>query len=255
MQKIFVHIIFILIIIGEIMLLHGCSYVKTHCILTKISIEAKHIIDHLYSINHDLKTLKGIGTITIHTKQMHFKARAAWNIMFPDKIRISIVDFYGQPIETIASDGKYLYVLSHKNTHSFYKKRSLSLNLEGIISIPLTSTELITILAGTMPSWIFDTATIEKNNNTLLLGRYWDDQHLKVNLTIDRFIHNYSVLENFSDTLYQVSYKDTTPADNFRIPKSIYIDSQEHGYLDIHVDRFWVNTPISQDVFGIMPTN
>ena len=117
--------------------------------------EADKLIAQIEQKNANITTFKGIGRIKFRNKGKLQISRSLWAGIKPHKFRIEILNPARQPAVSIASDGKWLYLLSHSKGQ-LYKERTAkskteSADLSKFISTPVTIDDIIILLSGGVP--------------------------------------------------------------------------------------------------------
>ena len=135
--------------------------------------EASEIISFLKNQNHHLKTFKGMGKITfLENEEKEMTTRIAWVASTPDKIRIALSSVSGHPMISAASDGQWIYFVSHARG-DFYKKRPTNFNMKRFFSISIKSEDIVNILFGRIPVVEYDSTDLMEDRS--LKGRSGKD--------------------------------------------------------------------------------
>ncbi len=130
-----------------------------------ISLEAEKTISTLKNQNLKLKTFKGVGNIKFRgSKKKDVSGRIAWVASAPDRIRISLSSVSGQLMISVASDGQWLYLISH-SSGDFYKKPATASSMRRLFTIPVKTEDMVDILAGRVPIHSYDSAVLTDNRS------------------------------------------------------------------------------------------
>ena len=81
--------------------------------------EARKLLATLEERNRNLQTFKGIGRLKLRQAGNVLSIRLAWIGSYPDKLRITVMNVVGQPTASLATDGRFLYMVSHSK-REFY---------------------------------------------------------------------------------------------------------------------------------------
>ena len=125
--------------------------------------EARRLIASLDSQNSTLQYFKGIGKIKVwNNRRVQIDERLAWVGSKPQKISIAIL-VSGFPAVKMATDGQWFYYLEMQGEKKpvFKKVKASNANLERLISIPIYTQDIITLLAGRVPLPEHHTAYIQ----------------------------------------------------------------------------------------------
>lgn len=240
--------------------------------------EANKIISTLKDQNLKLRTFKGMGTITFKARgKKDYISRIAWIASVPDKIRITLLSVSGQPAVSIASDGHWLYYVSHLRG-DFYKKPATMSSMKRLFSIPINSKDIVDILAGRVPVPPYDSAvlmenrsyddkfyahtpTIQdekgdsgKNGYILVLKKNWGDILEKIYLDDEKKeVHKVEVFDRFGALVYRVKFSNIREVSGYRIPYRLLVSNDDGSGFRLHVDRYWPNDTVSQSMFVLAP--
>ncbi len=252
--------LFILILISS---LAGCS-----SLTGKISsrpkdsasrVEVQKILLQIKGKNNKLQTFKGIGNAKLTGKSGTRMYRMAYSGTKQNKLRIVVLEA-GQSVETLSTDGKYFYLISHTNKHRFIKKRISNTSLKRIISIPVKTEEIIDLLSGRIPLYEYDEAILEKNNEAngyiLIMRKKW--RGIVEKIFLDENKSKISRFEKFNavgQLSYRVSLSDLREIDGFNIPLKFKIETNGDDSFEFYVDRYWANTDVSESMFQLKPSD
>jgi hypothetical protein len=107
------------------------------------------LLSVLKTQNASLKNFKGIGNLQIRQNgRLQLDQRVAWIGEKPVKLSIAVL-ISGYPAVKLATDGKWLYYLEvHGQDTTFQKFQASDPSLKKLISVPIPSSDVITLLAG-----------------------------------------------------------------------------------------------------------
>jgi len=144
----------VLILISLTILATGCSSLKQRAegpLATASSPEAVALFNQLQSRNSDLRSFKGTGRMRIEGDNGVQNARLMWAGYQNEKLRLEVMGSTGRPVFSFADDGKRIYLISHTENR-FYSRRSSNTTLEKLISLPITVSACLDLLAGRIPA-------------------------------------------------------------------------------------------------------
>jgi len=215
---------------------------------------AKALLSRLESRNSDLITFKASGRIRLENIDGIQHARAMWAGYRDEKIRLEILGPSGQPMASFASDGDHIYLISHADNR-FYSKRSPKASLEKLIHVPLQVNESLDLLTGRIPSSADRSATFLKESTEgiqILIAKKHEKGTPYDKIYFNSQNNTIQKLESFDKDGYlkfRVEIKDMYNTGGFRVPEQLVISDGGNNRLDLSVDRFWPNVPVSDALF------
>ncbi len=244
----------------------------------RISLEAEKTISTLKNQNFKLKTFKGVGNIKFRgSKKKDIAGRITWVASAPDRIRIAISSVSGQPMISAASDGRWLYLISH-SSGNFYKKTVTASSMRRLFKISVKPEDMVDILAGRIPIHSYDSAVLTnmkseiysnrehtaskqngsessgQNGYVLVLKKKWGDIIEKIYL--DEKKNNVLKVEMFDATgslAYRVDFDRMRVTNGYRIPYRLLVSNSDGSGFHLDVDRYWADASVSKSVFVLNP--
>ncbi len=200
------------------------------------------------------RTLKGLGKIKIKNKNNTQVARIAWIVSNPEKIFIQALNPFGQPSETFACDGTYLYILSHTTPHQFFKKRSNDPSLKRIITIPIKSSDVISFLSGGIPLYKHKRTGLEKNKDkngyVLTLKKRVPGIIEKIYIAEDKkTVHKVEIFSTLNTLLYCIELSNLHHQNGYVIPMRLTISTNDDVTLQLDIDRYWADVDVCPSTF------
>jgi hypothetical protein len=217
--------------------------------------EVTKILHDMGQINAGLLTFKGTGKIKLWKKDSVQVVRTAWTGARPDKIRIVISGITGFPVASMAADGNWFYLMSYSQD-SFYKTQEHNPDLEKLVSIPVTAADIISLVSGAVPIRQYRYSTLkqmpdESGYILSLMGERGNDvEKIYLNRTRDR-AYRIEMFTLKGKPAYHADLSGETAADGFRIPARLVFGSDNGAGFQLDIDKFWPNSPVSQDMFVI----
>lgn len=219
--------------------------------------EIEKTISLVQSKNHHLKTFKGIGSIALSNAggTQHF--RIAWSGSKPGKLR-AVILVAGQPAETFATDGEFLYLSSHSLRHSFIKKRTTDASLKKLLLIPIKTSDIIKLLTGSVPIYAYDDARLESNESeneyVLTLKKRWYGVVEKIffDKTMET-IYKIETFDSWGKLVYSAEMSRMQTINKYQIPFAISITNDKNVSVKLTMDRYWADIQVSPSMFVLVP--
>jgi hypothetical protein len=123
--------------------------------------QVRYLLSVIQTQNDSLKNFKGIGNIQIRqNSSLQLDQRVAWIGEKPGKLSMAVL-ISGYPAVKLATDGEWLYYLEiHGQDTTFRKFPASDPSLKKLISVPISASDVITLLAGQIPMPKFDSAAL-----------------------------------------------------------------------------------------------
>jgi outer membrane lipoprotein-sorting protein len=217
---------------------------------------AVELLSSLKTVNSSLVTFKGLGTVSLVQNGKLQKFRGAWAAAVPDKLRLQLFGPAGQPVFSIACDGRYYYLLSPEK-ESVVKQRVAATGLKRYIEIPIGVPDLLSLFCGRPPSSgtnppvaCFEKDALQRTALVLIdsSGEQVDMIYLNEETPSIREMER----KNYDGELvWRALFEDIKILDNYRIPNRITLSAENEVTVRIDVEQFWVNPSISNDLFII----
>ena len=229
--------------------------------------EADKLLAQIEQKNAGVTSFKGVGRIKFRNQGKLQISRGLWAGIKPHQFRIEILNPARQPAVSIASDGKWLYLLSHSDgrlhKERVDKSKTASADLNKFISAPVTIDDIIILLSGGVPLRPCHESFLKPDPSgkgyVIVLKKKWRGVIEKIYLDEKKAdvrqveIYNLNGLV-YRASLYKNGLKNRQSEDGVRrLPQSIIITNRDGLALQIDVDRFWVNVPVSTAMFALSP--
>ena len=223
--------------------------------------QVRGLLSVLKTKNDSLKNFKGIGNIQIRQNgRLKLDQRVAWIGEKPVKLSIAVL-ISGYPAVKLATDGKWLYYLEvHGQDTTFRKFQKSDPSLKELISIPISSSDVITFLAGKIPMPKFDSASLIEAKASpgyvlVLKEKWWGvrqkiyyDQSVSEVRRIDVF-HRSGALK------YRAEIERVQSINGFQVPLQLRLLTHDGTDCQLNIDRYWVNVDLPPEVFVLAPPN
>ena len=219
--------------------------------------ESESLMQALKGENSDLKTFKGTGKIKLYKNGSMQSARVVWAGTNHGKLRMEVLSITGQPAISIASDGKWLYLILHAENR-YYKKKNSDAGLKKIISIPVKLDDMLLFLSGRVPIYRHSIIMVDKKEDSsvvIVLKKKWrglvEKIYMYQNKTDGYKVELFNGTGNF---LYRVRMENMKKIGNYLIPEKIEI-SNDDALFQLVIDKSWVDCHILSSIFVLNPPN
>ena len=181
--------------------------------------------------------------------------RVAWVGSRQGNIRLEILGVGGRSVASLAGDGEWLYYYSHLEKQ-LYKERDSVRNLRRLFAVPVASHDIAALLAGRIPIREHHRATLAKDPAqgiyTLTLTKKWAGDVERIYLDSSELrVRQMEMLNTRQAVIYRVQFKGKKEIEAFVIPSRINITAKEGDQLQIDIERYWANVPVSPLMFRI----
>lgn len=218
-------------------------------------IEAWNLVSRLENLNTRLTSFKGIGGIKLWDEDEIRRARVAWMGSKPYHLRIEVLSPAGLPEISISADGKHFYMIFHTQQR-LYKRRLRNPSLEKIVSIPIRSSEIISIVGGGAPIFQHYSAILEPyGTEGYYLTLKKKNGALSERILVDRHKNTIRMIEKYdSDKLvYRVNLDKIRTVGGFEVPHRIRVFDHENRGFELNIDTYWANVNIDPSKFNLIP--
>lgn len=214
------------------------------------------LLERVARHNHQLETFKGLGDLSLATAATGSAAfRLAWTCSVPDRLRFELLAFSGIPFLSLATDGDRVYWLPHAENSTFHSFRQKHLNLEKLIGIPVTTDEILLLLAGRVPIRPHDTVELvngEEGRRELRLKDGWRGEVQRICFPAGNALSPDEIIM-FTDFGRQVSYRivleEIQPVNGFDIPHKISFTADTGDTASLKIRRYWTNVAVDDAIF------
>lgn len=221
--------------------------------------QVRDLISVLKTQNDSLRNFKGIGNIQIRQNDRFvLDERLAWIGEKPVKLSIAVL-ISGFPAVKLATDGEWLYYLEvHGQDTTFRKFPASDPSLKKLISVPISASEVIMLLAGQIPIPEFDSAALIEDEASpgyvLILKEKWWGVRQKI--YYDRSISEVQRIDVFQRSgvlKYRAEIENRQSIDGFQVPLRLRLFTPDGDDCLLIIDRYWANVDPPPSVFVLTP--
>jgi hypothetical protein len=221
--------------------------------------EVRNLLSAIQSKNDTLKNFKGIGKIKVWQNGIiQVDQRVAWIGEKPVKLSIAVL-ISGYPAIKLATDGKWLYYLETRGDDTVFKKIAASdPSLKNIISIPITSSDIVMLLAGGIPLRKFDAIDVIEdesgNGFALVLKAKW--RGIQEKIYFDESGSQVRQIEIFNRSgalQYRAEIENMRSVSGYQVPFRLKLSTGEGADFLLDINRYWVNVELPASAFVLAP--
>ena len=253
----------VIILLTAALLFSSCAVFKPskelEIIPAEKAAEVRDLLAALQSKNDTLKNFKGIGKIKVWQNGIiKVDQRLAWIGEKPVKLSIAVL-ISGYPAIKLATDGKWLYYLETRGHETDFKKfASSDPSLRNIISIPITSSDIVMLLAGGIPLREFDAVDLieDKSGNgyVLVLKKRWWGIRQKIYIDENGSqVRQIDVFDRSGELKYRAEMENMRSVNGYQVPFRLKLSTGEGADFLLDIDRYWVNVELPPSVFVLAP--
>lgn len=253
----------IIIFLIAAVLISGCAVFRPARELEIIPAEKTNQIRDLLSgietQNASLNNFKGIGNLQIRQNNLlRLDERVAWIGEKPVKLSIAVL-ISGYPAVKMATDGEWLYYLEvHGQDATFRKFPASDPSLKKLISIPISASDVITLLAGQIPMPQFDSAVLTEEETPPgyvlnLKEKWWG---IRQKIYYDRSFSEVRRIDVFqrSGTLkYRAEIENRQSINGFQVPLKLRLLTPDGVDCLLSIEHYWANVDVPPTVFVLTP--
>jgi hypothetical protein len=244
----------------------GCSSLSTGLSRVKqqppdpaAKAEVQAVLASLGSHNAGLNNFKGKGKIKVWQKgRLKFREKVYWVGSETSKISIVIV-IGGYPAVKMASDGKWFYYYEVGEGDPIYKKIAASdASLKRIISIPIQTDDVLSLIAGRVPIREYHRAILEpqdgKPGYVLVLEKRWWGVTEKIYL--DQTKTRAQQVEFYSRSgslIYRARFDQMQTINGYRVPARLSLTNGTDADFELEVNAYWTDVAVTPSMFVLQP--
>jgi len=221
--------------------------------------EARAVLASLGSHNAGLDNFKGTGKIMVRQQgRLKFKEKVYWVGSGTSKISIVLL-IGGYPAVKMASDGKWFYYYEVGEKEPIYKKIAASdASLKRIISIPIQTDDVLSLIAGRVPIRPYHRAILEpqeaKPGYVLVLEKRWWGDTEKIYLDQTKTQAQQVEFYNRSGSLiYRARFDEMQTINGYRVPARLSITNGTDADFELEVHAYWTNVAVRPSMFVLQP--
>lgn len=222
-------------------------------------IKAVNLLSSLNTKNKNLKAFKGIGRIKLwHNNDTWLDERVAWAADSPSSLRIEVL-VSGHPAIKFSTDGNFLYYLDLTTKPSSFKKiRSTDACLDRLVSIPIRSRDVVSLLSGRIPIHEYTSAGLIKSKlkkgYILVLKKRWRGVIEKIYLDENKSeIQKVEIFNTDGSLKYRAVFKSMQHIKDYHVPLKLVISNDDGAGFMLDIERYMADVSVSPSMFVLSP--
>jgi hypothetical protein len=221
--------------------------------------QVRDLLSGIDTQNDSLNNFKGIGSIQIRrNNHLRLDQRVAWIGEKPVKLSIAVL-ISGYPAVKLATDGEWLYYLeAHEQDTTFRKFPASDPSLKKLISIPISASDVITLLAGQIPMPEFDSAELAEAEtppgHVLVLKEKW--WGIRQKIYYDQSfseVRRVDVFQRSGSLKYRAEIENRQSVNGFQVPLKLRLLTPDGADCLLRIERYWANVDLPPSVFVLEP--
>lgn len=234
-------------------LISGCAYLYPRPEADPL---AQQLFDRLDSRNRDLIRFKALADVRMAAGGRTVFGRVAMAAIFPDKFRIEWLNMIGQPITSLAGDGRTITIFSHLDNKT-HKLQQSAKAMEPLIHIPIGVENLQKILLGRVPSPADVAIQMNLDNDAdgvdcLVLKNRWHTivETLKVDRQTSR-PQEMKVFDQQGELQYEIQWLQWQTVGKYLLPAQLTLESASGQRVGLNMSRFWPDAQVPDSIFNL----
>lgn len=220
---------------------------------------ARMQVQFMTEANRDLNQFKGIGNLRLETKGQVLSGRMAWAVAMPDKLRVEWLNMLGQPLSSLAGDGKAITIRA-MGDRKLHRIKQSEKALTDVIHVPVGIEDLTSLLAGRLPSTDHAAAWIVQDGDAdqrIELKNRWAVTVASILVDKQRRRPRSMTVYTSEGTLkYQIQWVRWQEIDERSLPRQIQMEAAGGERVTMNLDRYWFDVVLPPATFVLtVPDN
>ena len=217
---------------------------------------ARHILERLVGNNIGLTHFKALGQIRMQSADGNRSGRVALAAAMPLKLRADWLSMMGQPLTSLAGDGKTIRIWSPADA-KVHSLRQSPKALAKLIRIPLGIEDFQNIIIGrpALPSYRAVQFKESRDNVDILsLKNRWREEVsiIQIERSTGRILAM-KVFDGHGHMRYETRWLGWHRQGKYLLPGKITLESDARDRLSLTVERFWPDADVSPSIFVLKP--
>jgi outer membrane biogenesis lipoprotein LolB len=236
-----------------VFLLSGCAHLLPP---PRDEPPARQVLERLVENNTGLTQFKALGQIRLESTDGYRSGRVAMAAVMPRKLRADWLNMMGQPLTSLAGDGKTIRIWSPTDAkvHSLHQSPGA---LAKLIRIPLGIEDFQNILIGRPALPPYSAVQFKESRDDvdiLCLKNRWRKEvaTIRIERSTGQIIAM-QVFDGHGHLRYETRWLQWRRQGKYLLPGKITLESDARDRLSLTVDRFWPDADIAPSIFVLKP--
>jgi len=202
-----------------------------------------------------IESFRGIGNLSLMANGGKQNMRLAWIGSQPGDLRVEILGLWGQPSLTLLVKGPTFYLHSHQDDRCL-RTKATARNVSRVMSIPMRTEDLFTLLSGNVPVLPFHYAekgySEEDHQWCLSLYRRWRRLVERIWMMDDgETVVRLEVFDGSGHFQYMATFQQYGQVRGALTPRQITVSDEQGHLLSLEQERFWTNVEVPPEAFTL----
>ncbi len=218
--------------------------------------QAKSLLDMMVNQGASTRSLKAVGSLLVQQQEQSRKVRVALALNRPDRFRVELLSFIGQPLARIAATGDRIQYQDLGQGRQVIKTVGHG-GLQRILGIKLTVEDLVAVLCGGLPEpeLVKDNyAQWAPTSGVVLLKSRWN--HLRAKVVADQNSWRPLVYERYASDgrlSYRVSWLRWKTVNDRRLPSAWRFENGRGDQVVLMFQRIYLPASLPEKLFNLAP--
>lgn len=247
------HLPVVVLLLCVWMALWGCAYGPAAEAERDPAAEA--LVARLKAANTDLTRFKCLGKMTLAAPGQPAQSfRAAFAGALNDCFRIDMFAPFGGSAGSFSSDGKHLFLVRHPSGE-YYKKRFGNGNLQRLLKIHVSISDLLEVMMGRIPIDEKRTARLIPGSEDAGARLIFIDRKGRTRQKISVDTNNTPLRSEWFDSSRRPTHalvlKGRQVVDGYSLPRRIDLNDSKGDRVTVVLERYEANVPLDNQLFSL----
>jgi outer membrane biogenesis lipoprotein LolB len=239
------------LIVILLMWISGCSWLVAP---PEDNEPAHAMLQRLMERNSTLQQFKGLLHAQVETQGQPVSGRVAYAAITPNRLRLEWLNPMGQPLTSVAGDGKTLVIVSHVEKKRYILHQSPTV-LEDLIHVPMGIEDLVTLLVGRplVPDFMSVQQMGDSIRDGIRLQNRWRCTLAELHSDSEGRLVQESIFDSEGILLYRIHWLNWQTMEQYTVPQRFQIVMASGESIDIRIDRLVPASNLGPSTFELPP--
>lgn len=217
--------------------------------------QARATFNRLIDHNSQLTRFKGVLQARMDAQGSSLSGRVAVAAAAPNQLRMEWLSPLGQPLISMAGNGKTLAILSYTD-NKYHTFRQTPTVLKNMINVPIGLEDLLTLLTGrpVVPEKLHAVQDIDiAVSSGLRLINRWRRTLADMHTGPDGRLSDEQVYDSDGKLLYRIHWRQWQTIQGYTVPKRLSIATATGDSVDITIHRLIPEADLAPSIFELSP--